>query len=531
MTATDRSRGEYRRAQPEGGPSGLVEPLPLPRRPDQHLPGPSDWSFDLVEQYHRVIRDTAERFGLDTYPNQLEVITAEQMMDAYASVGMPVNYRHWSYGKEFIATEKNYKRGHMGLAYEIVINSNPCISYLMEENTMAMQALVIAHAAYGHNSFFKGNYLFRMWTDAASIIDYLVYAKDYVAKCEEKHGLAAVEEFIDSCHALANHGVDRYRRPTRKSLAQELAERRDRDAYAQLQINDLWRTLPRRADSPDESPESKRFPEEPQENLLYFIEKNAPLLEPWQREVVRIVRKVAQYFYPQRQTQVMNEGWATFWHHRLLNQMYDDGYLTDGVMIEWLKSHTNVIYQPPVGHKAYSGINPYALGFAMYTDIRRICEAPTAEDRHWFPEIAGAPWLPTLDHAMRNFKDESFVGQYLSPKLMREMRLFAITDDERQTELEVSAIHDDAGYRQLRESLSHQYDLGSREPNIQVWDVNLRGDRSLTLRHFQHKDRPLHDGAQEVLRHVARLWGFGVHLESADAAGDVTKRWQVPGPA
>lgn len=509
--------------------AALTEPLALAQRPGEPLPGPSDWSFELIEQYHKVIKATAERFGLDTYPNQLEIITAEQMMDAYASVGMPVNYRHWSYGKEFIATEKNYKRGHMGLAYEIVINSNPCISYLMEENTMAMQALVIAHAAYGHNSFFKGNYLFRMWTDASSIIDYLVYAKDYVAKCEEKHGLDTVEEFLDSCHALANHGVDRYRRPSRKTLAQELAERKDREAYAQQQVNDLWRTLPKKAEK-EAASEARRFPDEPQENLLYFIEKNAPLLEPWQREIVRIVRKIAQYFYPQRQTQVMNEGWATFWHYKLLNTMYDDGYLTDGVMIEWLKSHTNVVYQPPVGHRAYSGINPYALGFAMYTDIKRICEEPTDEDRHWFPGLAGTPWLPALDQAMRNFKDESFIGQYLSPKLMRDLRLFAITDDERAAELEVSAIHDDQGYRRVRESLSHQYDLGSREPNIQVWNVNLRGDRSLTLRHFQHNDRPLHDTANEVLKHVARLWGFGVHLESVNAKSEVTKRWTVPAP-
>ncbi|MDP1648732.1 MAG: SpoVR family protein [Rubrivivax sp.] len=918
----------------------LEQPLPLASRPGEPLPAPSDWSFELIEQYHRVIRATAARFGLDTYPNQLEIITAEQMMDAYASVGMPVNYRHWSYGKEFIATEKNYKRGHMGLAYEIVINANPCISYLMEENTMAMQALVIAHAAYGHNSFFKGNYLFRMWTDAASIIDYLVYARNYVTACEEKHGLDAVETFLDSCHALANHGVDRYRRPARKSLAQELSERLDREAYAQRQVNELWRTLPRQAAKETGAAESRRFPEEPQENLLYFIEKNAPLLEPWQREVVRIVRKVAQYFYPQRQTQVMNEGWACvtgdtlivtdsglmpalelvdtqfdgavedgnrvvdwfkhahrkrvrlvtrhgyvlhggadhkilvgddwvelqslkvgdrveirrgrsvfaaneapidydtgsrprlaeicarhgvspntfakwqsgakglrvgaecqqrlqacgrewlaakhdpaqpltlvdagdlsrrpgtlgpdlaevlgqltgdgfvetshsgrinltsqdetlldffertmdqqfglqarrrpdrnhfnstvhsaalarvlvcnfqfaqglgaaerkqvpdivlrsprpvvtaflrghfdtdgcvsvrdrqvilvskslellrteqllllnlgivcsvrpqkdgtyrlvitgsdlqtyassigfrlpskqaalqavleqtrwflkkdntttiealtldegpvvdfsvenshaykascfinhncFWHHKLLNTMYDDGFLTDGVMIEWLKSHTNVIYQPPAGHPAYSGINPYTLGFAMYTDIVRICEQPTPEDRDWFPSLAGTPWLPALGQAMRNFKDESFIGQYLSPKLMRELRLFAITDDEKQNELEVSAIHDESGYRRVRESLSHQYDLGSREPNIQVWNVNLRGDRSLTLRHFQHNERPLHESATEVLKHVARLWGFGVQLESVDAKGDVTKRWQLPAPA
>ena len=510
----------------------LVEgPKAPPTRPATPLPAPSDWSFELIEEYHRVIRQTAERFNIDTYPNQLEVITAEQMMDAYASVGMPVNYRHWSYGKEFIATEKNYKRGHMGLAYEIVINSNPCISYLMEENTMAMQALVIAHAAYGHNSFFKGNYLFRMWTDAASIIDYLVYAKNYVAACEEKHGMEGVETFLDSCHALSNHGVDRYRRPSRKSLAQELADRKDREAYAQQQVNDLWRTLPRKAEKDGAAAQAKRFPDEPQENLLYFIEKNAPLLEPWQRELVRIVRKVSQYFYPQRQTQVMNEGWATFWHHRLLNTMYDEGWLTDGVMIEWLKAHTNVIYQPPVGHKAYSGLNPYALGFAMYTDIERICRKPTEEDHAWFPDLAGKPWLPSLDHAMRNFKDESFIGQYLSPKLMRELRLFAITDDEGQAELEVSAIHDDAGYRRVRESLSRQYDLGSREPNIQVWNVNLRGDRSLTLRHFQHNDRPLHETAQEVLKHVARLWGFGVQLESVNAKSGVTKQWSVPAPA
>jgi stage V sporulation protein R len=491
------------------------------------LPAPSDWSFELIERYHDVIRETAEQFGLDTYPNQLEIITAEQMMDAYASIGMPVHYRHWSYGKEFIATEKNYKRGHMGLAYEIVINSNPCISYLMEENTLAMQALVIAHAAYGHNSFFKGNYLFRMWTDASSIIDYLVYARNYVSQCEERYGIETVELFLDSCHALQNHGVDRYRRPTRKSLAQELLERKDREAYAQQQVNDLWRTLPRRADRDEGVAAPKRFPEEPQENLLYFIEKNAPLLEPWQREVVRIVRKIAQYFYPQRQTQVMNEGWATFWHHRLLNTLYDRGYLSDGVMMEWLTSHTNVIYQPPVGHRAYSGINPYALGFAMYSDIERICRHPTEEDRLWFPDMAGAPWLEVLNHAMHNFKDESFIGQYLSPHLMREMRLFAVVDDEQEDDLEISAIHDDTGYRRVRQALSGQYDLGTREPNIQVWNVNLRGDRSLTLRHTQHNNRPLADSAQEVLKHVARLWGFGVHLESVNGQGEVTQQWHV----
>ena len=532
--AHERRGTENLRSVPPSGdrrPRAVLQaPRTAPSRAAQHLPDPSDWSFELVERYHEAIRQTAERFGLDTYPNQLEIITAEQMMDAYASVGMPVNYRHWSYGKQFLATERNYRRGHMGLAYEIVINANPCISYLMEENTTAMQALVIAHAAYGHNSFFKGNYLFRMWTDASSIIDYLVYARNYVSECEERHGLEAVESLIDSCHALASQGVDRYRRPAKKSLAREVAEREERERHAQQQVNELWSTLPQRAEKVEGPQAAERFPKEPQENLLYFIEKNAPLLEPWQREVVRIVRKVAQYFYPQRQTQVMNEGWATFWHHKLLNTLYDDGHLSNGMMIEWMTSHTNVIYQPPVDHRAYSGINPYALGFAMYTDIKRICDAPNDEDRAWFPEWAGAPWLPTLDHAMRNFKDESFVGQFLSPRLMRDLRLFAIHDDEAESDLEVSAIHDDAGYQNLRQTLSRQYDLGTREPNIQVWNVNLRGDRSMTLRHTQYQNRPLAEDAQEVLKHVARLWGMGVHLESVNAAGTVTQTLSVSAP-
>ncbi len=495
----------------------------------KRLPSPSDWTFELIETYFEEIRRTAQRFGLDTYPVQLELISAEQMLDAYASVGMPVNYRHWSFGKQFIASEKNYRRGHMGLAYEIVINSDPCIAYLMEENTMPMQALVMAHACFGHNSFFKGNYLFRMWTDASSIIDYLVYAKSYIGECEERHGIDAVEEVLDACHSLMHYGVDRYRRPQKISMVEEEMRRKDREAYLQQQINDLWRTLPKAAGKQSKK-EHRRFPEEPQENILYFIEKNAPLLEPWQREIVRIVRKIAQYFYPQRQTQVMNEGWATFWHYTILNDMYDQGLLSDGFMMEILSSHTNVVFQPPVTHPAYSGINPYALGFGMFTDLRRMCEHPTDEDREWFPEIAGSDWHKTLDYAMRHFKDESFIGQYLSPRLMRDLRLFAIVDDASRKELEVSAIHDESGYRLVRESLSRQYDLGMREPNIQVWNVNLRGDRSLTLRHIRHNDRPLDNGAEEVVKHVARLWGFRVRLESVDSHERVLQHWEITPP-
>ncbi|MHB1332589.1 MAG: SpoVR family protein [Sulfuriferula sp.] len=487
----------------------------------QPLSEGSEWTFELLDTYDREIGLAAAHYGLDTYPRQIEVITSEQMIDAYASVGMPVGYHHWSYGKGFLSTQKSYQRGQMGLAYEIVINSSPCIAYLMEENTMTMQALVIAHAAYGHNSFFKGNYLFRTWTDAEGILDYLVFARNFIAECEQRHGEEAVEDMLDSCHALMNYGVDRYKRPTRLSMSKEQARLVERETYLQSQVNDLWRTLPTRQ-ATDEQNQSKQFPAEPQENLLYFIEKNAPRLEPWQREIVRIVRKIAQYFYPQRQTQVMNEGWATFWHYTLLNHLYDAGKLTDGFMMEFLQSHTNVVYQPPFHSRVYSGINPYALGFSMFQDMRRMCEHPTDEDRHWFPELAGSDWKQSLDFAMRNFKDESFIAQYLSPKLIREFKLFSVRDDDSEDKLEISAIHDDAGYRSVRQQMAEQYNLGNREPNIQVYNVDVYGDRTLTLRHYMHDRRPLGETTPEMLRHITRLWGYNVRMESLDQDGIAT---------
>ena len=217
----------------------------------------------------------------------------------------------------------------------------------------------------------------------------------------------------------------------------------------------------------------------------------------------------------------MNEGWATFWHYTILNQLYDEGLVTDGFMIEFLQSHTNVVYQPPFDSKYYSGINPYALGFAMMSDIRRICENPTPEDKHWFPEMAGSDWNKTLHFAMQNFKDESFISQYLSPKVIRDLKLFSILDDYREREIAVTSIHDEQGYQYIRQALSEQYNLGSNEPNIQVYHVDRKGDRSLTLRHTQYHRLPLAKSADEVLKHVARLWGFDVRLETLSEDGSV----------
>lgn len=501
-----------------------------PSHTPRYITESSEWSFELLEEVDKIIGDIAHnKYRLDTYPNQIEIISSEQMLDAYSSVGMPVGYHHWSYGKQFLESEKHYKRGQMGLAYEIVINSNPCISYLLEENPMALQILIIAHASYGHNSFFKNNYLFKTWTSPESIIDYLLFAKNYISNCEEKYGIDAVESTLDSCHALMNLGVDRYKRPSKISIAEEAKRQKEREDYLQTQINDLWRTIPKKAEESPDGDDRFKFPKEPQENILYFFEKNAPLLEPWQRELIRITRKIAQYFYPQRQTKVMNEGWATFWHYTLINDLYDLGYINDGFMLEALQSHTGVVFQPEFDHPGFSGLNPYTLGFSMFLDIKRICENPTSEDRQWFPNIANTDWVSTLDDAMRNYKDESFIRQFLSPKLIRDLKLFSILDDKKNEELLVSAIHNEDGYKHIRETLAEQYTMSNLDPHIEVVNVDLKGSRALTLRHTQYKQHPLDDNTEEMLKHVHSIWGFDIILESyCPERNEVTKTYKCP---
>ncbi|MGH7094291.1 MAG: SpoVR family protein, partial [Stellaceae bacterium] len=440
--------------------------------PDSKLlfSGP-DWDFDLIKRVHEACGEIGVgEMGLDPYPNQIEVITTEQMLDAYASTGMPLFYRHWSFGKHFARNEAMYRKGYQGLAYEIVINSNPVICYIMEENSMTMQTLVMAHAAVGHNHFFKNNYLFRQWTDADGILDYLSFARDYVTQCEEKYGLEAVERVLDAAHALKDQGVNRYAHRSRLNLAEERRRTEERRAYDEATYNDLWRTVPVADGDKEDSGETetqridiKRRLGLPEENLLYFIEKRAPRLQDWQRELIRIVRLVSQYFYPQKQLQLMNEGCATFVHYEIMNRLYARGLITEGSMLEFLHSHSSVVFQPGFDDPRFSGINPYALGFEMMSDIQRICTDPKPEDREWFPDIAGCgDPFGVLRHAWANYRDESFILQYLSPAMIRRFKLFHISDDASKPALKVEAIHDDWGYRRIRSALSRQYDLSRR---------------------------------------------------------------------
>ncbi|MGH6805326.1 MAG: SpoVR family protein, partial [Ensifer adhaerens] len=301
---------------------------------------------------------------------------------------------------------------------------------------------------------------------------------------------------------------------------------RERLEYEEQTYSDLWRTLPTAGGSSGieeverEALERKKVLNLPEENLLYFLEKHSLILEPWQREILRIVRVIAQYFYPQSQTKVMNEGCATFVHYSIINRLFDQGKLSEGAMLELLASHANVVFQPGFDNSRFYGLNPYALGFAMMQDIERICTVPTEEDREWFPTIAGnGNSMGTLIDAWENHRDESFILQYLSPAVIRKFRLFRLADRAANKFCEVTSIHDERGYSAVRAALARNYDPVANRPDIQVVDVDLLGDRQLRLKHVIKNGILLEESNRDAtLAHISRLWGYEVSLAGIDAS-------------
>jgi stage V sporulation protein R len=480
----------------------------------------TDWSENLLQEVYGHIEDIGlNDLKLDVYTNQIEVISAEQMIDAYSSNGLPVHYNHWSFGKSFMRDFQKYQKGQMGLAYEIVINSNPCISYLMEENNAITQALVIAHAAFGHNHVFKNNYLFKEWTEASSIVDYMVFAKDYIRKCEEKYGEDEVEMVLDAAHSVSAHGVDKRKRKHKKKMSEEAhaieAMKLLDEEQKNLDIIIKKTTIKEEILERDEDLDLVGD----EENLLYFIYKKAPNMEPWKRELLRIVYKIRQYFYPQGQTKTLNEGFATHTHYYIMNELEKRGIISPDAQIAWLHLHSNVIYQPMFDHKYYDGFNPYALGFSIFKEIRRVCENPTAEDREWFPEMVGKDWREMQKEAVADYRDESFIEQFMTPALIRELRLFSVRADGGTGV--VDEISDEVGYRNIRRQLALQYNTVNYIPEISVKSARMRKDRTLTLSYTPYLGRDLHRKyRKEVLENIRYLWGYPVELHREGGEGE-----------
>lgn len=508
-----------------------------------YITSSTDWTPEILEQaWKEIEKISVEELelvpGKDLYTNQFEIVSAEQMLDAYSSIGLPVHYNHWSFGKDFMQQAKQYEKGRMGLAYEMVINSNPCVNLLMEENLAYMQIMVMAHAGIGHNAVFANNAYFKHWTHAGSIIDYMLFARDYIRNCEERYGLREVELVLDACHALAPHGIDKFKRKHRPKLNEEqrLKKLMSEDDRRQRELDIiLKKTTIIEADEKGLQLDEDEFFEEEEENLLYYIMKKSPNLERWKREIIRIVYKVNQYFSPQGPTKTLNEGFATFCHFYIMQRLEEKGIIAPDAYMAYLQSHSGVVFQPTYDKKYYSGPNPYALGFNILKDVKRICEGGewverskgkvwipiTEEDKRWFPRLIGKRWQDAIKEAAFEHRDDSFIQQYLSPKVMRDMRMFEVSieyeDDEDEPTAAsaiVSEIHDEQGYHNIRDALARSKERVNYVPQIVVEGADLEGDRTLYLRYDPYMNRALEEeDAVKVLAYLDMLWGYKVNLE------------------
>lgn len=389
---------------------------------------------DSIEHIMTVLSNIAPELKLSTYPVRFDILSFDQIFDAYHSFGLPINYRHWSFGKNLIQEKNLYKHRKHSLILEVVLNANPCINFLMADNTPVAQAMVIAHAAFGHNHVFKNNYMFRQWTDAENIVDYLNFAKEYITYCENRYGSNDTATTVRAAYSLINYGVDR-----EHSFRQSNKELADINNSSHLT-----------------------------KNLLYFLELNSPVLNTWQREILRISRNLSQYFEPQRATRVLNEGWASFTHYYMMTRLHDEGYLTDHNMIEFYQLHSSLLYQPPFDNRYHNGINPYYLGFEIFNDIKRMCTEPSIEDENYFPEVVNRHWVDACTDAIISYHDESLIRQWLSPALYRKLRVFLLNDNSPTGH---NSIYTNEIYQETKSALANSYLVENCFPKIELIDT------------------------------------------------------------
>jgi len=451
------------------------------------------YSEDDLKSWNSEIVKLVESFGLNPYPQEFEICDYEQMLSYMVYSGMPSHYPHWSYGKAFEKLKTLYDYGLSGLPYEMVINSNPCIAYLMRDNTLALQVLTMAHV-YGHNDFFRNNFTFRTTRAEFTIETFKAHANRVRQYVEDPSiGLEKVERILDAAHALSlqcrrNLSI---RKPTESEQRQAKYEEAKPSA-------DPFQSIHRRREW--ESPDLSKVPLYPEEDILLFIRDHNLQLSEWEKDLLTIVHEQAQYFIPQIETKIMNEGWASFWHKRIMEALD----LPQVLRLEFIVRHTQVLCPSP------GGLNPYHIGMTVWQDIeRRWSEPPSEEERKSAPPKK--PAKEKLFEVREVERDTSFLRRYLTEELIRELNLFEY--QSRGNDKVVSRVADKEGWQAIKETLIQNVGTGTI-PVIKVENADYNNSRGLFLKH-SHDGRDLQlEYAEKTLKYLRQLWGRDVFLET-----------------
>ena len=430
------------------------------------------YSLKELKEWNKKIEDKALELGLDFYPQEFEIIGFNEMIGYEAYLGIPSRYPHWSFGKAYEKNKTLYSLNLTGLPYEMVINSNPCLAYLMKENTLLLQILTMAHV-YGHNDFFKNNRLFKEGTRAKNSLEMFKLDGDIIRGYINTPGIGyeKVERILDAVHAI------------RYNIGRVIGRKeKTQDEIKKSLIDEYERKLDNRSifeNEEIEPPDLEKIPLEPYDDLVGFIIEYGKL-EEWEKNILKVVKRETEYFLPQIETKTMNEGWASYWHYTILKNLN----LDENLHFEFLKRHNDVV-APIVG-----GINPYYIGFKMFQDL---------EKRYGREKIFEVREIE---------RDASFIRRYLTLDLCEELNLFQY--GKRNFDYYIEEVSDDEGWKKIRDNLAFTSGLGG-VPYIRVIDLNTK-DYTLTLDH-------VYDGreldivyAKQTLKYIQALWGRKVRL-------------------
>ncbi|MDB4337402.1 SpoVR family protein [bacterium] len=425
----------------------------------------NDWKISDLEAWDNKIIDLAKSYNLDWFPINYEICDYYEMIGHMSYHGLPSHYSHWSYGKSFERTHQMYNMGLEGLPYELIINSNPSIAYLMRENPLFMQVLIMAHCV-GHSDFFKNNPQFKD-TRPEAVLSKFRNARNRIQKYIEDPsiGVEKVEKILDAAHSIRfqtyRDGQERIPHSTQKSDLTEKIKLSQNNSYDDLDV--------------------EKIPLNYDVDLLGFIVEHGTHLSDWERDLVSIVREESLYFIPQIRTKILNEGWASFWHYKMMHELE----LPQSIHLPFLKTHNQVV-RPHVG-----GVNPYHVGF------------------HLFQKIEKEQGLSECFFVREVFHDVAAIRALMTRQDFIDLNMFSYSP--KRNAYTIDDISDEEGWENVREKMI----LNTGTSSIPVIGVSEIEPGNVLVLHHDHDGRDLELGyAEQVVKNISTLWEDVVKLNT-----------------
>ncbi len=458
--------------------------------------------LDELRRLDRRAYAAAVRNGLEPCETIFQLASADRMYDIVAR-GLPGRYGHWRFGRTFDQHRAQHDRG-LSRVYELVLNTRPAQAYLLDGNTTVMQLLVIAHV-YAHVDFFCRSRHFEV-TDPA-FLRRVRAAATRIEQYARDHGRDRVEDLLDAATALSPHRATHARPATADA---EPVEPRP-DAYADLFPDEEAER--RRRWKEERDARRERVPREPEEDLLGFLIREAPRLADWERDVLGICREEAAYFAPQLRTKIINEGWATYWHVAILQDLQ----LPADEFVEFQRA-TAMVVQPHPGV-----VNPYNLGYALWRKVEQVYTEPSDDDRERWPGAGEVPARERMMEISATYDDAAFIAEFLTEDVCEECKLFAWRRGA-SGELRVTSTEAEEVRKRL---VAERTAFGI--PRLAITDADVFRSGALWLEH-RHEGVGLdQEYALGTLPYLARLWGRRVHVHSARGS-DAQPVWYVAEP-